>query len=160
MPKGERGTSKPYLRGTIWWIKYYVPGEEKPRRESSESNNKQDAVRLLNKRRTEIDDRKVSSTNATVGDLLELYLSDQRRQKRHSYKSADGFVRLHLNPHSAPSKHRRSQRGELKPLSSRNKRRNTPAHRLTAGSRHSAAHTPSVWRSCLHSSTQRPTSSH
>ncbi|MFL6448690.1 MAG: tyrosine-type recombinase/integrase [Bryobacteraceae bacterium] len=98
MPKGERGTAKPYLRGTIWWVKYYVPGETQPRRESSGSTNKQDAVRLLNKRRKEIDDRKVSSSTATVNDLLKLYLDDQKRQKRHSYRSAEGFVRLHLNP--------------------------------------------------------------
>ena len=98
MPRGERGTAKPYLRGNVWWIKYYVPGEKKPRRESSESSNKQHAVRLLNTRRKEIDDRKVSSTNALVGDLLKLYLDDQKRQRRHSYNSAEGFVRLHLNP--------------------------------------------------------------
>jgi hypothetical protein len=30
MAKGERGTAKPYLRGRVWWIKYYVPGEKKP----------------------------------------------------------------------------------------------------------------------------------
>jgi integrase len=98
MPKGERGTAKPYLRGTIWWVKYYVPGETHPRRESSGSTSKQDAVRLLNTRRKEIDDRKVSSSTATVNDLLKLYLGDQKRQKRHSYRSAEGFVRLHLDP--------------------------------------------------------------
>ncbi len=104
MPKGERGSSKPYLRGDIWWIKYYVPGEEKPRYESSGSPNKHDAVRLLNTRRKEIDDRKISSSNATVNDLLKLYLDDQKRQKRHSYKSADGFARLHLKPAFGPIK--------------------------------------------------------
>ena len=98
MPKGERGTAKPYLRGTIWWVKYYVPGETQPRRESSGSTSKQDAVRLLNARRKEIDDRKVSSSTATVNDLLKLYVDDQKRQKRHSYRSAEGFVRLHLGP--------------------------------------------------------------
>jgi integrase len=54
MPKGERGTAKPY--------------------------------------------------HATVSDLLKLYLSDQKRQKRHSYNSADGFVRLHLTPAFGPIK--------------------------------------------------------
>jgi integrase len=98
MPRGERGTSRAYLRGEIWWIRYKVPGEEKERRESSGSKNKQDAVRLLNKRRKEIDDRQVTSTDATVGDLLQLYLDDQKRQKRHSYQQANGYVRLHLDP--------------------------------------------------------------
>lgn len=98
MAKGERGTAKPYLRGKIWWIRYTVPGEGQERFESSKSRNKNDAIRLLNKRRKEIDDRHVTSTDATVGDLLRLYLEDQKRQSRHSYKQADGYVRLHLQP--------------------------------------------------------------
>jgi integrase len=98
MPKGERGTSRPFLRGKIWYIRYTVPGEEKERWESAKSTNKNDAIRLLNQRRKEIDDRRVTSTNATVGDLLKLYLADQRRQGRHSYKQAEGYVRLHLDP--------------------------------------------------------------
>ena len=97
MPKGERGTAKPYLRGKIWWIKYYVPGEAQPRYESSKSTTKNGAIRLLNQRRSEIDSRQVSSANATVGDLLRLYLADQLKQGRHSYKQAEGYVRLHLD---------------------------------------------------------------
>src|SRR3982751_2423446 len=62
MPKGEKGTAKPYRRGQIWWIKYSVPGETKPRRESSGSVNKNDALKLLNQRRAEVDRRQVSST--------------------------------------------------------------------------------------------------
>jgi integrase len=98
MPKGERGTSKPYLRGKIWWIRYTVPGEKRERKESSKSTNKNDAIRLLNKRRKEIDDRQITATEAKVGDLLQLYLEDQKRQSRHSSKQADGYVRLHLLP--------------------------------------------------------------
>lgn len=98
MPKGERGTAKPYLRGKVWWIKYYVPGESEPRYESSKSTSKNDANRLLNQRRTEIDNRQISSANATVSDLLKFYLADQRKQGRHSQKQAEGYVRLHLDP--------------------------------------------------------------
>jgi integrase len=104
MPKGERGTSKPYLRGEIWWVRYKVPGEERERFESSKSTNKNDAIRLLNKRRKEIDDRQVTTTDATVGDLLKLYLEDQRRQSRHSFNQAEGYVRLHLEPAFGPIK--------------------------------------------------------
>ncbi|MGH9771414.1 MAG: hypothetical protein ACRD4Q_06920, partial [Candidatus Acidiferrales bacterium] len=75
-----------------------MPGEDRERFESSKSTNKIDAVRLLNKRRKEIDDRQVTTTDATVGDLLKLYLADQKRQGRHSYKQAEGYVRLHLTP--------------------------------------------------------------
>lgn len=98
MAKGERGSAKPYLRGKIWWVRYSVPGEGNERFESSKSTNKNDAIRLLNKRRKEIDDRQVTSTDAAVNDLLHLYVEDQKRQSRHSYKQADGYVRLHLRP--------------------------------------------------------------
>ena len=98
MAKGERGTAKPYLRGKIWWIRYSVPGEGQERFESSKSTIKNDAIRLLNKRRKEIDERQITSADATVSDLLRLYLEDQRRQQRHSHKQADGYVRLHLEP--------------------------------------------------------------
>src|SRR4051812_20239726 len=98
MPKGEPGTARPYLRGNIWWIKYYVPGENKPRYESSGSTCKGDALRLLNQRRSEIDNRKISCGNAMVSDLLDLYLADQIKQGRQSYKQAEGYVRLHLRP--------------------------------------------------------------
>lgn len=98
MPRGEKGSARPYLRGTTRWIKYSVPGEETPRYESSHSEKKSDAVRLLNQRRAEIDKRQVSSTTARVTDLLQLYLADQKKQKRHSGKQAEGYVRLHLEP--------------------------------------------------------------
>jgi integrase len=98
MPRGERGSSRPFLRGRIWYIRYSVPGEGRERYESSGSADKKEAIRLLNKRRKEIDDRQVSTTDASVGDLLKLYLDDHRRNKRHSYKQAEGYVRLHLKP--------------------------------------------------------------
>jgi integrase len=98
MAMGERGTGRPYLRGGIWWIKYYVPGETNARYESSKSTNKNEAIRLLNQRRREIDRRQVSSSTATVRDLFQLYLADQRKQGRRSQKQAEGYVRLHLDP--------------------------------------------------------------
>ncbi len=98
MPRGERGTARPYLRGKIWWIKYYVPGEEKPRYESSKSTDKKEAQRLLNQRRSEIDRRRISSSKAVTRDLLQLYLADQKKHARNSWKQAEGYVRLHLAP--------------------------------------------------------------
>ena len=97
MPKGERGTSRPYLRGKIWWIRYKVPGDPDEKFESSKSTNKQDAVRLLNRRRKEIDDRQVTG-EATVGQLLQKHLADLRKQGRKDYRSVEGFVRIHLQP--------------------------------------------------------------
>src|ERR1039457_7217597 len=96
MSRGEKGSSRPYLRGGVYWIRYMAEGKE--RRESSKSSNKNDAIKLQNMRRSEIDDRSLSSSSATVGDLLDLYLADQRRQQRHSYHAAENYVRLHLRP--------------------------------------------------------------
>jgi integrase len=96
MPKGERGTSRPYLRGKIWWIRYTVPGETTERYESSKSTSKKDAIRLLNQRRKEIDDRTVVPAEATIGNLLDLYLADKRHAK--GYRDAETYVRLHLRP--------------------------------------------------------------
>jgi hypothetical protein len=104
MPKGERGTTKPYLRGKIWWIKYYVPGEDRPRYESSKSASKNDAIRLLNQRRSEIDSRQVSSLTATVGDLFKLYLADQRKQGGIVTSKQTATFDCILIQHSAKSK--------------------------------------------------------
>lgn len=52
----------------------------------------------------EIDNRQVTTTDATVSDLLKLYLEDQKRQSRYSYKQSDEYVRLHLNPAFGPIK--------------------------------------------------------
>src|SRR5690242_17314344 len=96
MARGERGTSRPYQRGKIWWIRYTVPGEAKERFESSKSTSKADAIKLLNKRRREIDEKTVVPANATIGSLLDLYLADRKKGK--GYKDADTYVRLHLRP--------------------------------------------------------------
>jgi len=85
------------LRGRIWWIRYKVPGDPDEKFESSKSTNKQDAVRLLNRRRKEIDDRQVTG-EATVGQLLQKHLADLRKQGRKDYRSVEGFVRIHLQP--------------------------------------------------------------
>ncbi len=95
MPKGERGSSRPYLRGRIWWIRYTAPGEGK-RVESSKSTNRNDAVKLLNKRRTEADIGFVIPRKVTISDLLDLYLADKRPTK--GYDDAETYVRLHLRP--------------------------------------------------------------
>ncbi len=96
MPKGERGTARPYQRGKIWWIRYSVPGEKVERRESSGSTDKNVAIRLLNKRRGEIDGNTIVPEKATIGDLLGLYLADKKNTKGHG--DAETYVRLHLKP--------------------------------------------------------------
>ena len=143
MPKGEKGTARPFLRGKIWYIRYRVPGENKDRWESSKSTDKNVAKRLLNERRKNIDDRQVSSTNATVEDLLNLYLADQRRQGRHSYQQADGYVRLHLKPAFGPIKAAKLESRHIGASSIRSRLPSTPTPPSTAGSRRCAAATHS-----------------
>lgn len=98
MPSGEKGTSRPYLRGRTWWIRYTVPGEKSERFESSKSTNKEDAKKLLRQRLKEIDEAIVAPTDATVGDLLNLYLRDQEVQRRSSIYGARLNVKNHLRP--------------------------------------------------------------
>jgi hypothetical protein len=97
LAQGERGASKPYLRGKIWWIRNLVPGETKERRESSNSTNKNDAIRLLNSRRKEIDDGRMVPAAVTIANLLDLYLAD-KKSKKSGYRDAEIYVPLHLRP--------------------------------------------------------------
>lgn len=82
----------------IWWIRYKVPGDAHEKFESSKSTNKQDAVRLLNRRRKEIDDRQVTTGEATVGRLLQKHLADSRKQGRKDYRSVEDFVGIRQIP--------------------------------------------------------------
>ncbi len=96
MAKGERGTGKPYLRGEIWWIKYYVDGE--PIRESTETSVKAEAVKILNRKRKEADDGKLSANKCRIGDLLELHLKQQKRLQRQDVSHVESRIRKHLRP--------------------------------------------------------------
>lgn len=53
MTRCKRGEGRIWLRGRIWWIQYYANGIQ--HRESSESEDREDAERLLAKRVAEID---------------------------------------------------------------------------------------------------------
>ena len=97
MPKGERGTSKPYKRGETWWIKFYVDGQ--PRYESSRSQKKGDAVRLLNLRRAAVDAGKLVGTKATIAHLVQLVVADYRLNRKANVKKIEGYLRNYINPH-------------------------------------------------------------
>jgi hypothetical protein len=53
VPRRKRGQGRIWLRESTWWIQYYANGIQ--HRESSESENPEDAERLLAKRHAEID---------------------------------------------------------------------------------------------------------
>jgi integrase len=98
MPRGERGTARPYLRGATWWIRYSVPGGGGERFESSKSTEKKDALRLLHDRLKEIDQRQIGPKGVTVRNLLDLHLRDLKIRRLPSYKANEGYVRNHLEP--------------------------------------------------------------
>jgi integrase len=68
------------------------------RRESSKSTSKEDAKKLLRQRLKEIDEAVLTPGEATVGDLLTLYLADMRRNAKKSAASAERNVKLHVKP--------------------------------------------------------------
>ena len=77
MSAAHRGPSN--LRVQRFGTSAVTPPGGKEKVESSKSENKEDAKRLLRQRLKEIDDRKITSTGATVDDLLQLCLADQKR---------------------------------------------------------------------------------
>jgi hypothetical protein len=89
MNNNKRGLGSPYLRRRTWWIRYSVRG--KRYRESSESENRADAVRLLKARITAIARGKpvgAQVERATLGDIAEILVADYIANARCSTKRA------------------------------------------------------------------------
>ena len=85
MPKGERPTARPYLRGKVWWVQHYPNGRRL--RESVHTTNKTIAERFLNHRKAESDGRRIVATEAAVSNLLDPLLGAHRHPGRASLKS-------------------------------------------------------------------------
>ena len=96
MPKGERGSAKPYLRGKIWWIKFYVNGE--PEYESSHSEKKSDALRLLNQKRSDLDAGRIVTTVTSLLQLVDLVIADYRLKKKANRKKIEGYKQNYFRP--------------------------------------------------------------
>jgi integrase len=96
MAKGRRGTGEPYLRGSTYWIKYYVDG--KAVYESTGTSNKSDAVKILNRKRAEADRGQLTANRCTIEDLLSLLLRQQRRLQRADIAHVESRIKNHLNP--------------------------------------------------------------
>ena len=89
-----RGDGRIYQRGTLWWVEYWHLGTQV--RESSKSTNRRDAERLLQRR------RRTAGTPQFVGPqaervmfpaLADLYLRDQRLNRRRSLDHAERYAR-------------------------------------------------------------------
>jgi integrase len=88
-----------YKRGNIFWIKYYRNG--KSYRESSKSNRKADAKRLLRKREGEIAEGKIPGVlfdRVRFEDLIEALFTDYKINGRKSLDRAELSVNKHLEP--------------------------------------------------------------
>lgn len=79
------GVGRVLLRGRIWWIQYSVRGERY--RESSGSESRQDAVRLLKRRLAEAETGNAVSARAERVTLLELEAALARHYQRESRRS-------------------------------------------------------------------------
>jgi hypothetical protein len=55
MPKGERGTARPYLRGKVWWVQYFANGRRVREFPQTAKTNKTADVKFLDNRKAESD---------------------------------------------------------------------------------------------------------
>ena len=87
-PSGTTATGASSSGGNRWWVAYFVEGNEQ--RESCGPNvaSKADAQKLL-RERLRAADLGLSRTNATVSDLLDLFVQDQANQARKSVHEAE-----------------------------------------------------------------------
>jgi integrase len=92
-----RKQAQPYLRGKIWWVKYYANGE--PQYESSKSEKYEDAVRLLKIRQGEVAGGNWNRPdNTKVGTLLDDLLDFYKRNRRSHDHFAQPYVEKNLRP--------------------------------------------------------------
>lgn len=83
-PNSKRGLGGVYQRGDTWWARYSYRG--KKHRESSESSNRSDAVRLLKKRLGEIGNGRFAGAadKTTFEDLATILTDDYTVNERRS----------------------------------------------------------------------------
>src|SRR5215475_522544 len=91
-----RGMGRVYQRGHVWWVQYYFNGRK--HRESTRSQSRGDAVRLLRSRLEEVGRGRLigpALEKTTFGDLAELLLTDYRiNRKRSLARIEDGTQHL------------------------------------------------------------------
>jgi len=83
-----------YERGNVWWIKYYRNG--KPYRESSKSEKKVDAKRLLKRREGEIAEGKIPGIyfdRVRFDELADEFLFSYQINEKKSFSAAKNSVR-------------------------------------------------------------------
>src|SRR3954453_16346352 len=90
---------KPYLRGSIWWIKFYKNGQ--PIRESSHSTDGAKARSLLKIRLRQIESgeyRGATQSRVLVGALLDLVVEDYKISMKRSIEDLEYRIDKNLRP--------------------------------------------------------------
>jgi integrase len=86
-----------YLRGNIWWMKYYVRGV--PVQESTGFTEKKDAENLLKQRIGEAAaGRRVGPEKTTISDLCALVVDDHRLRKLRDVRHVEWRISAHIQP--------------------------------------------------------------
>jgi integrase len=97
MKRRPHGTGSLKLRGRIWWIKYYHQG--KPVQESSKSDKKSDAERLLRVRLgDEVAGRATNPAKITILEICRLTENDYRITKKKSLRDVTYRIEKTLAP--------------------------------------------------------------
>jgi integrase len=97
MARRPQGTGSIFQRGKIWFIQYFVRGER--RRESSHSEDREQAQQLLNKRLGEVAIGKyvgLASEQVGIGHLIDLVIEDYRFRRLRSLNVVEWRAGAHL----------------------------------------------------------------
>lgn len=89
-----RGLGRIYQRGRVWWVQYSFRGAK--HRESSDSANRVDAVKLLGRRQAEMGKGRLVGPDVertTFEDLARMLLEDYRVNSRKSLETAEGSLK-------------------------------------------------------------------
>jgi integrase len=93
----KRGSGTVYRRGKIWWIQYFVRGEIVS--ESSGFTEKADAENLLKQRIGDVAaGRRAGPERATIADLCELVVEDNRLRKLRDAQNVEYRYKAHIAP--------------------------------------------------------------
>jgi integrase len=99
MGRRPKGTGSIFRRGSIWFVQYFSRGERQ--RESSHSENRTEAEKLLHKRLGELATgkyREVSIERVTIGELIDLVVEDYRFRKLRSVDEVTWRADKNLRP--------------------------------------------------------------
>jgi integrase len=88
-------TGSIYQRNAVWWVKYYIPGQAKPIRQSTGTTDRDEAIKQL---RLKMASQPPPVAAVTVGYLLDLLIADWQQAGRKSTANVRSKIDTHLRP--------------------------------------------------------------